>query len=56
MYHLLVLPILFIDWILLLVAKYHDYKIMYKITFVILAICFVAFTVLYLHYENILNF
>lgn len=53
MYHLLVLPILFIDWILLLVAKYHEFNIMEKVTFVILVICFIVFTFLYLHYENV---
>lgn len=53
MYYLLVLPVLFIDWILLLVAKYCGYKTMDKITFIILVICFALFTILYLHYKNI---
>ena len=35
MYHLLVLPILFIDWILLLVAKYHGFNIMESLKLVL---------------------
>lgn len=53
MYYFYVLPILFIDWILLLVAKYFGYKLMEKITFIILIACFVGFIFLYLHYYKI---
>ncbi len=53
MYHLLVLPILFIDWILLLVAKYFELKLLEKITFVILVACFIIFAFLLLHYYDV---
>lgn len=52
MYFLLLLPVIFITWILYLVTKHFEFKIISKIFYVILALSVIAFVVLYLHYIN----